>query len=42
VLVEAARHPALRNVTLEVVNDDSLPPGAWRASLAELEPDPAR
>lgn len=42
VLVEAARNPSLRNVTLEVVNDESLPPGAWRASLSELEPDPAR
>lgn len=42
VLVEAARNPALRNVTLEIVNDESLSPGAWRASLTALEPDPAR
>jgi uncharacterized protein YbjT (DUF2867 family) len=39
VLIEAARNPALRNVTLEIVNDPALPPEGWREALRELKPD---
>ncbi len=39
VLIEALRQPAARNTTFELVNDASLPPGAWRESFATLRRD---
>ena len=39
VLIEALRQPGARNVTFELVNDASLPPGAWRDRFATLKPD---
>jgi uncharacterized protein YbjT (DUF2867 family) len=40
VLIESLRNPALRNVTLELVNDAALPVDAWRRELDALRPDP--
>jgi uncharacterized protein YbjT (DUF2867 family) len=40
VLIEALRQPGASRVTFELVNDASLPPGAWRDRFATLEPDP--
>lgn len=39
VLIEAARNPATRNVTFEILNDPALPPDGWRATLATLKQD---
>jgi len=40
VLIEALRQPGARRATFELVNDASLPPGAWRERFASLKPDP--
>lgn len=39
VLIESLRQPGARNATFELVNDPTLPPGAWRDRFATLEPD---
>jgi uncharacterized protein YbjT (DUF2867 family) len=39
VLIESLRQPAAQNVTFELLNDASLPPGAWRDRFATLKRD---
>jgi uncharacterized protein YbjT (DUF2867 family) len=39
VLIEVLRQPGARNTTFELLNDSSLPPGAWRDRFATLQPD---
>ncbi len=39
VLIESLRQPAAHNVTFELINDASLPPGAWRDRFATLNRD---
>ncbi|MEO7387578.1 MAG: SDR family oxidoreductase [Gammaproteobacteria bacterium] len=39
VLIESLTQPGARNTTFELVNDASLPPGAWRERFATLVPD---
>ncbi len=40
VLIESLSQPGARNATVELVNDPSLAPGAWRQAFATLKPDP--